>query len=505
MLYYLIRDSLVCWMEKKEGAATKAKRRFLLFKDNPKFVVIALVFVLSIISISFAAQYVFDNSLHGWEVSIGSFEQSDGLLKGGTPQNNFAYHNSSVAYGSWEWSLLYYGAGSASIIFIGLAPESTYHIATQGYKLHFEVGKPLELLRIDALNESIAIGSKHFTPKPIEEGSEYKITIRRFENNTFVIYIDDVFQFKAEDDTYTTSEVLELDWYRQQQLAWIIVTDSIGTNSWSDSFSNIPSALGGNFFTKVSLYLPFVSIASVVLYFFLRAFLGKGNWSQFVLPLILAIIIGIGYGYLTERFLKAIPDLEPFQPTSETPFTTEPTGNDTAPTFPTIPTDSPSPPAPSPNPSGNNDGEGNFSNAISYILLGVSSVFIISALIIIGIDFFKKRDIEFRERSSRKEHRWIPRAKETDYRKRVIKAYHKSSYDLIDSGAKSKRSMTPGEFALSADKQFALPEKALFHLTDLYEEARFSDHQITEEMSEQAEYFYTKIAKNLHKKEKESE
>ena len=132
----------------------------------------------------------------------------------------------------------------------------------------------------------------------------------------------------------------------------------------------------------------------------------------------------------------------------------------------------------------------------------MSGVFITIAVIFIGIDFFRKRDDEFHERILDKERRWMPTASTTDHRKRVIRAYHKASYDLIDHGAKSEKSMTPGEFEETTTGRFEIKDKSLEDLTDLYEEARFSEHELSEKESTKAEKSLDKISKRLDKEKK---
>jgi len=141
---------------------------------------------------------------------------------------------------------------------------------------------------------------------------------------------------------------------------------------------------------------------------------------------------------------------------------------------------------------------------ISNVLLAGSGVFLIIAIIAIGRDFFRKRGDEFHERILDKDRRWLPSASTTDHRKRVIRAYHKTSYDLIDRGAKSERSMTPGEFEESVEERFELPGDSMEKLTDLYEEARFSEHEMNEKESKKAEKYYDKITKKTRKEEKKA-
>ena len=129
----------------------------------------------------------------------------------------------------------------------------------------------------------------------------------------------------------------------------------------------------------------------------------------------------------------------------------------------------------------------------------VAGVFIIAAITFVAIDFFKGREEEFHESTLDKDRRFIPAASSSDHRRRVIRAYHKASYDLIDHGAKSEKSMTPSEFGDKAKDQFTFTEDTLDGLTDLYEEARFSEHNITSDKSKQAEKFSENISSDIKK------
>ncbi|MHA1533087.1 MAG: DUF4129 domain-containing protein, partial [Candidatus Heimdallarchaeota archaeon] len=402
-----------------------------------------------------------------------------------TPNDNWAFHESSVAYGEWEWKLQYYGSGSASITFIGLNKNYTNNAKTpQGYKLIFQIGQRLAINRLDSSSSEVELNSTHFVPVA---RAVYNVKIIRTPNNqTFRVYVNDALMLNATDSTYTTSEVLELSWSNIQELDWIKVTDSIEENSWGDFFTGLPSADSDNVFTKIALYIPFITLGLVILLYILRLLFSDGSWTRSVMPLILALFIGLGYGLLVDFVRDYFPYITPdvnTDPSDTGPTATE-TTNGTSTGTPPNTTDT------SPNPSETNSSNaptGAFTGVpprvISNILLGVSGVFITIAVVFIGIDFFRKRDDEFHERILDKERRWMPTASTTDHRKRVIRAYHKASYDLIDHGAKSERSMTPGEFESTTTGRFEIKDKSLEDLTGLYEEARFSEHELSEKES----------------------
>jgi len=480
---------------------TETRKKFSLsrLKIDRKFIAIIIFLVLSVVALAFSTRYLFDSNIEEWNVTQGLFEGERGSLHARTPNDNWAYHESKVAYGEWNWRVRYYGSGSASITFIGLNKNTTNNDKTpQGYKLIFQLGQNLALKRLDNSATEVTLNSTYFAP---EARSLYEVKIIRTQNNqSFSVFINNVYVLNATDSTYTTSEVLELSWSNIQELDWIKVTDAFGENSWSDFFTGLPSADSDNIFTRIALYVPFVTLGLVILLYVFRLLFSEGSWTRFIIPLALAVIIGLGYGLLVDFLRERIPEIPtniPTSPTDTGPTATEPYNDTSSGTAPTNQTFS------FPTPSNGTTGGGIFTGlppkVISNILLGVSGVFIIIAVVFIGIDFFRKRDDEFHEQILDKERRWIPSATSTDHRKRVIRAYHKASYKLIDHGAKSERSMTPGEFEEKTTERFELKDKSLEDLTDLYEEARFSEHELGEKESTKAEKSFEKISKVLEK------
>jgi hypothetical protein len=485
---------------------TETKRKFSLsrLKVDRKFIFITAFLVLSVVALAFSTRYLFDSDIENWTVTQGLFEGEKGSLHARTPYNNWAYHESKVAYGEWNWRVRYYGSGSASITFVGLNKNTTNNEKTpQGYKLIFEIGRNLALKRLDNSSTEVTLNSTYFVP---EARALYEVKIIRTQNNqSFRVFINDVFVLNATDGTYTTSEVLELSWSNIQELDWIKATDAFGENSWSDFFTGLPSADSDNLLTKIALYVPFVTLGLVILLYVFRLLFSEGSWTRFILPLVLAIVIGMGYGLLVDFLRERIPEIPTYisptttftDPTSTEPYNETTTGTETDTNITYT----------QPSPSNGTDGNGGIftgvePRVISNILLGVSGVFIVIAVVFIGIDFFRKRDDEFHEQILDKERRWMPTATSTDHRKRVIRAYHKASYKLIDHGAKSDRSMTPGEFEEKTTDRFELQDKSLVDLTDLYEEARFSEHELGEKQSTKAEKSFEKISKHLEKDEK---
>ncbi len=485
---------------------TESKKKFSLsrLKVDRKFVFIIIFLVLSVVALAFSTKYLFDSNIEGWTVTQGLFEGEKGRLHARTPNDNWAYHESLIAYGEWEWKLQYYGSGSASITFIGLNKNYTNNAKTpQGYKLIFQIGQRLALNRLDSSSSEVELNSTYFAPVA---RAVYDVKIIRTSNNqTFRVYVNEALMLNATDSTYTTSEVLELSWSNIQELDWIKVTDAFEENSWGDFFTGLPSADSDNVFTKIALYVPFITLGLVILLYVLRLLFSQGSWTRSVMPLMLALIIGLGYGLLVDFIRENIPPIPTgfvTDPSDTGPTSTEPYNSSSIP-----PTTTDNQTLPFPTPSNSSSGPGGVftglpPRVISNILLGVSGVFIMISVVFIGIDFFRKRDDEFHERILDKERRWMPTASTTDHRKRVIRAYHKASYDLIDHGAKSEKSMTPGEFEETTTGRFEIKDKSLEDLTDLYEEARFSEHELSEKESTKAEKSLDKISKRLDKEKK---
>ncbi len=486
-----------------ENDVQKKGKKLLKGRINKRNLTITIFLIVSVVTIVFSTRSLFQNDISNWTVVQGVFTGEDNSMKARHYQLNWAYHPSLVVYGIWEWNVRYFGSGSASIIFIGSDLDGNYsQHPKQGYMLEFQVGQDLSLKRLTGSTSAEIINSTYFAP---EESTNYRVKIIRFENNTFNIFIDDVLKLQAIDDTITESEVLFLDWSNIHTLNWIMVDDLQANNSWFDFFSGLPNVQTDNIFTIISLYLPFVALGSIIVFYLFRLFFAQENWTRYIVPLIIAIVIGMGYGYLVNYLRENIPEIGPdiIDPTN--PTTEIPTGTDPGTTFPGTPT-TPNPTSPNPSsPGASQPFIGIPKSIISIVLMVVAGSFILAAIVFVAIDFFKRRDDEFHESIIDQDKRYIPSASTSDYRLRVIRAYHKTSYDLIDYGAKSERSMTPSEFGIKAKDRFSFSDDSLVDLTDLYEEARYSEHEISSDKSEQAENFYEKITDEIKKPEKETE
>ena len=426
-----------------EAKQQEKRKKFSFGKfttHNKKFLVLMIFFLLSVMTIVFTTKDLFDTSADDWIITQGSFEGVQGSFKAKTSTLNWAHHASEVAYGEWFWSYRYFGSGSASVIFIGSDHNTNdYFHSTIGYKLEMEIQKPLSLIRLDGLGIETVLTSTFYL---FQAQQTYNIKIIRSLDNNFTISINDEFKLSAVDDTYSASDVFELDWFNRHTLTKVIVTDHYNLASWEESFTGLPTASSTNIYTQIALYLPFIALSLVVIFYIFRLLFTEGNWVKFLVPLIIAIIIGVSLGLLFDylRTLISVDEL--------------PTGTMTPPTE-THNTNNITIISPSTNPQNNTNG-GDIptnpinQNPISLILLIISGIFILLMVSFVLIDFFKKRENEFHEKIISKDVRWLPKTTEQDHRKRVIRAYHKASYDLIDHGASSEKSMTPVEFHLSA-------------------------------------------------------
>jgi hypothetical protein len=474
------------------------KVRLFKGKLDRRYIVMMIFLLISVVSVAYSTRYLFQSDISDWTVLQGVFDADDHSMNARGNELNWAFHNSSVAYGEWLWNMRTRGFGSASIIFIGanLDPDYYFH-PTEGYKLEFQANQKITLKKLTGSTTYETIGSSEFRP---ENDVSYRINIVRYSaNSTFFVYINEQILFNATDDTYVTSEVFFLDWVNTHTLDWILASDSEANNGWHDFFSGFPSAYSTNFFTKVSLYLPFATLALVLIYYLFRLFFAQENWSRFLIPLIIAVILGVGYGYLFEYLRSQIPEIDPDNGGTITDSIPSQTGTDTNPyngTNGITPTptsiDQPTP----------TDTEVTLPKSIvSIVLMVVAGTFIIATFVYVAIDFFKKREAEFHEHSVSTEKRYIPSASSSDHRLRVIRAYHQASYDLIDHGAKSEKDMTPGEFSDKTQDQLELKNSSLESLTDLYEEARYSEHEISIEKSEEAESYYDQISDDIEEVE----
>jgi hypothetical protein len=486
--------------EVKEKAEKKSKMRFSQskLKFDKKFVFVAVFLVISVMAISFSTYNLFKSDIDDWNKTYGVFDGENGFLISKAPDYNWLFHDSKVAYGEWEWTVKPISSGSASIIFIGNDQNIGYYNYCQsGYKLVFDTSRNLAINKVSGFQSETEINSTSIVPI---RGTNYHIIITR-TTELFTVQLNGEIVLTAVDNDIVTSEVLQLDWYGQNELEYIKVTDSENDDkSWSDYFTGLPNSSSDNVFTKIALYIPFVTLGLVILFYIFRLLFADGSWTKFLIPLALAAVIGIGYGlllnYLRDIALDNITDQTGTDPQTITDIPTSPDptpGNETTPDPTNVTTVDPDDPF--------DLGK----KPVSIALLVISGLFVLVTVGFVVFDFYKKRDEEFHEESADKDVRWLPKAEIKDHRKRVIRAYHKASYKLIDHGAKSVKDMTPGEFEKETKEKLELKGKSLDELTGLYEEARYSEHEISAKKSEKAEKSFESIENELKKPDEEEQ
>ncbi|MFW9921706.1 MAG: hypothetical protein ACFFDW_00260, partial [Candidatus Thorarchaeota archaeon] len=330
-------------MSEKHEEKEKPSKKFSLkaLQVDRKFLIISSVLLLSLVTVVFATKDLFETNIDDWTITQGSFKGEESSLISTSYEFNWAYHKSNVAYGEWIWSYRTFLSGSASVIFIGLNQDEDYFShCTAGYKVEIDSTKDVSLKRIDGLLVETELASKYYV---FEFQETYAVRVQRNTENNFTVYINGDVMFSVVDDTYTTSEVFELDWYNRHTLFYVTVTDSYGSNSWSEYFIGMPMSNSQNIFTKIALYIPFIALALVVLFYIFRLLLSEGSWTRFIVPLILAVIIGVGFGFLFDYLRSLVPDyIDPTQsftsPTEEIngttpigPGSTTPFNNTTSP------------------------------------------------------------------------------------------------------------------------------------------------------------------------------
>ncbi|WP_455464821.1 DUF4129 domain-containing protein [Candidatus Hodarchaeum mangrovi] len=77
--------------------------------------------------------------------------------------------------------------------------------------------------------------------------------------------------------------------------------------------------------------------------------------------------------------------------------------------------------------------------------------------------------------------------------KSILECYYQSSDSLEDRGADNSPDLTPTEFKIDVNRKNLTTEDSIEGITGLFEEAKFSHHEITEEKVEKAKQFSYKI------------
>lgn len=129
----------------------------------------------------------------------------------------------------------------------------------------------------------------------------------------------------------------------------------------------------------------------------------------------------------------------------------------------------------------------------TYILLAIAVVVII--VISVGIIMlFKKRKIEEKPTIEDIATQTISRLKtEGDYRKTVIDCYKQMCDWLDQKGVKKGTYQTPREFALATRSHLKMSPGSLYELTQVFEKARYSPHEISSEDRDKAIKFLSEI------------
>ncbi|MHA1243358.1 MAG: hypothetical protein ACTSP7_02180, partial [Candidatus Heimdallarchaeota archaeon] len=196
---------------------------------------------------------------------------------------NWLFHESNVAYGRWEWNVRPASTSAASIIFIGNDQNTNYYNYCQsGYKLVFDTSNNLAINKVSGFQSETEINSTSISPV---RGTNYHIEITR-TTELFTVQMNGELVLTAVDNDITTSEVVQLDWFGQNELEFIKVTDTVNDdNSWSDYFTGMPNATSDNVFTKIALYIPFVTLGLVVLFYIFRLLFADGSWTKIILEI----------------------------------------------------------------------------------------------------------------------------------------------------------------------------------------------------------------------------
>ncbi|MFX1282523.1 MAG: DUF4129 domain-containing protein [Promethearchaeota archaeon] len=85
-------------------------------------------------------------------------------------------------------------------------------------------------------------------------------------------------------------------------------------------------------------------------------------------------------------------------------------------------------------------------------------------------------------------------SQERDYRMRtVLECYYQASTSLEERGANNSPSLTPTEFHVDVVTKTLSPPPLIDDLTNLFEEAKFSNHSITDQKVDQAKSLASKI------------
>jgi len=122
----------------------------------------------------------------------------------------------------------------------------------------------------------------------------------------------------------------------------------------------------------------------------------------------------------------------------------------------------------------------------NYILLAIA-IGAVAAILVVIIMLFKKRKVEEGPTIEEIASQTIDRLKtEKDYRKTVIDCYKQMCNWMGNNGVKKDSYQTPREFAMASKGHLQMSPENLYSLTQIFEKARYSPHEINSDDKEKA-------------------
>lgn len=122
----------------------------------------------------------------------------------------------------------------------------------------------------------------------------------------------------------------------------------------------------------------------------------------------------------------------------------------------------------------------------NYILLAIA-IGAVAAILVVIIMLFKKRKVEEGPTIEEIASQTIDRLKtEKDYRKTVIDCYKQMCDWMGNNGVKKDSYQTPREFAMASKGHLQMSPENLYSLTQIFEKARYSPHEINSDDKEKA-------------------
>jgi hypothetical protein len=157
-----------------------------------------------------------DGNYDGWTIygynftffpptpAVGSFSAADYTLKATGPVYNYAAHPSSVAYGTWSFSVhVAHTPMDYLIIFFLVSDFSQFLSGITGYSMIVYMDGTFELKRHDGMPPVATIASYD---APGELSGLQDIRVTRSDSGQFRVSINGTVQIEEEDSTYTTAD-----------------------------------------------------------------------------------------------------------------------------------------------------------------------------------------------------------------------------------------------------------------------------------------------------------